>query len=52
LAASFEQLGFDSLSFMEFCISIHCDTGVELTVGEVSSLGTPAAVVDYLRQRG
>jgi acyl carrier protein len=48
LDLGFEALGFDSLSFMEFCISIQCDTGIALSVGKLRDLGTPEAVAAYL----
>lgn len=48
LEQSFEQLGFDSLAFMEFCIAIHVETGVEITVGKADELGSPNAVARYL----
>lgn len=48
LAAKFEDLGFDSLAFMEFCIAIHVDTGVEMTVEQAAALGSPKAVIEFL----
>jgi acyl carrier protein len=48
LSTRFDELGFDSVAFMEFCIAIHVDTGVELTVEQVTALGSPMAVVDFL----
>lgn len=45
---SFGELGFDSLAMMEFCISIHLETGVELTVGKADELGSPGAVARFL----
>jgi hypothetical protein len=48
LHRAFEELGFDSLSYMEFCISIQMDTGVDLTVGRLRALGSPFAVAEYL----
>jgi acyl carrier protein len=48
LSTRFEELGFDSVAFMEFCIAIHVDTGVEMTVEQVTALGSPMAVVDFL----
>jgi acyl carrier protein len=48
----FEDLGFDSLSYMEFCISITMETGIDMTVGRMKALGTPTAVADYLRNAG
>jgi acyl carrier protein len=48
MTSTFDNLGFDSLAFMEFCISVHVDTGVELTIEKTNELGTPQAVIDYL----
>ena len=44
LSLTFEEIGFDSLNFMEFCIAIAMDVGIELSVDEVSELKTPKAV--------
>lgn len=52
LTWSFEDLGFDSLAFMEFCIAIQGETGVELSVGTVAELGSPAAVVRHMSGLG
>ncbi len=38
---AFEALGFDSLSYMEFCIAIQMETGLDLSVGKMRALGTP-----------
>ena len=46
---SFEEIGFDSLNFMEFCISVAMEVGVELSVDDVAALKTPKAVVEHLR---
>jgi len=51
LSLSFEEIGFDSLNFMEFCISIAMDVGIELSVAEVADLNSPAAVIEHLSQR-
>jgi acyl carrier protein len=50
LDESFSDLGFDSLAYMEFCIAIHLETGIELTVGSLDELGTPAAVARHLSE--
>jgi acyl carrier protein len=50
LSTKFEDLGFDSLAFMEFCISIFCEVGLDLTVERVAALGSPQAVVDLLKR--
>jgi acyl carrier protein len=46
----FETLGFDSLCYMEFCIALHCSTGLELSMDAVAELGTPGAVARLLTQ--
>jgi len=48
LSLSFEEIGFDSLNFMEFCIAIAVEVGVELSVDEVAALQTPNAVIEHL----
>ncbi|MEX0852847.1 MAG: acyl carrier protein [Bauldia sp.] len=48
---SFDEMGFDSLNYMEFCISIAVDTGVELSVAEVARLNSPTAVIEHLSRR-
>jgi hypothetical protein len=50
LGESFDDLGFDSLAFMEFCIAIHVETGIELTVTAVGEMGSPAAVAKRLSE--
>ena len=50
MAATFTEMGFDSLALMEFCVSVHLDTGVEMTSQQVAELATPNAVIDHLRQ--
>ena len=46
---SFEQMGFDSLTCMEFCISLHCSTGIELSIEMMLQLSTPKAVINFAR---
>lgn len=48
LALSFEELGFDSLAFMEFCIAIQAETGAEIDVATATELGSPAAAAQHL----
>lgn len=43
-----EDLNFDSLGWMEFCISIELQTGVELTPDVLSSLETLADVAGWI----
>ncbi|MDD4882254.1 MAG: acyl carrier protein [Gallionellaceae bacterium] len=49
--SEFASFGFDSLTTMEFCIAIHCSTGVELSLGDVARLQTPRAITEYLTAR-
>ena len=51
LALSFDEIGFDSLNFMEFCIAVSMDVGVELSTDEVAALKTPIAVIAHLSRR-
>ena len=51
MSLTFEEIGFDSLNFMEFCIAIAVEVGVELSAEEVAELKTPDAVVRHLSQR-
>jgi acyl carrier protein len=46
-----EDLDFDSLGWMEFCISIELQTGAELTPDILSSLKTLADVADWIAVR-
>lgn len=52
MSRSFEELDFDSLNFMEFCIAVSVETGVNLSVAQVTSLKTPLAVFQHLSGRG
>jgi acyl carrier protein len=49
-SSTFVDLGFDSLAFMEFCIAIQGETGIELSVGFVGEMGSPDAVARYLSE--
>lgn len=46
---SFLQMGFDSLTCMEFCISLYCSTGFELSIEKMLQLSTPQAVIEFLK---
>jgi acyl carrier protein len=48
LSLSFAEIGFDSLNYMEFCIAIATEVGVEMSIEEVTGLKSPAAVIDRL----
>ena len=43
-AIQLEDLGFDSLAWMEFCISIELATGAELTPDHLEDCGTLADI--------
>lgn len=45
---SFEELGFDSLARMEFCIFLETEFGITLTSGEVETQPTVNAMAAYL----
>jgi hypothetical protein len=48
MSQSFEALGFDRRNYMELCIAIATQTGLNLTAEQVKSLGSPLAVVNLL----
>jgi acyl carrier protein len=48
LEDSFDNLGFDSLALMEFCIAIQVETGIEITISAAQELGSPRAVARHL----
>lgn len=48
LEESFNDLGFDSLALMEFCIAIQVETGIEITISAAQQLGSPRAVARHL----
>jgi acyl carrier protein len=48
LGRDFNELAFDSLNFMEFCIAVHVETGIELTAEQARELGSPAGVIEWL----
>lgn len=52
LEESFDDLGFDSLALMEFCIAIQMETGVELSISTVQEMGSPRAVARHLSGGG
>lgn len=39
-----KSLGFDSLAWMEFCISIELNTGIELTPAEIAEMTSLAEI--------
>jgi acyl carrier protein len=45
---SFEELGFDSLARMEFCIFMECEFGIALTSGDLESHASVNAMAAYL----
>ena len=45
---TFEELGFDSLARMEFCIFLETEFGISLTSGEVEASPSINAMATYL----
>jgi hypothetical protein len=50
-AMRLEQLNFDSLAWMEFCISVELQTGQELTPTDVESMHYVFEIEEWLRAR-
>ncbi|MCG6495749.1 type I polyketide synthase [Kitasatospora sp. A2-31] len=48
---SFKEIGFDSLSGVEFRNHVRTDTGVEIPATVVFNYPTPAALAEHLRER-
>lgn len=46
-----ERFGFDSLAWMEFCISIEANSGLELTPDCVETMRSSAEVQDWIAAR-
>ncbi|MGH9807580.1 MAG: hypothetical protein ACRD9W_10035 [Terriglobia bacterium] len=46
-----EQLDFDSLAWMEFCISVELQSGQELTPAEVEEMRYVFQIEEWLRTR-
>jgi hypothetical protein len=46
-----EQLNFDSLAWMEFCISVELQSGQELTPADVDEMRYVFQIEDWLRAR-
>lgn len=46
-----EELGFDSLGWMEFCISVELQTRLELLTSDIESMATLADIEGWLRER-
>jgi acyl carrier protein len=46
-----EQLEFDSLAWMEFCISVELQSGLELTPVDIEQMEYVAQIEDWLRAR-
>lgn len=44
------DLGFDSLAWMEFCISVELNTGAELTPDHLDACETLADVAAWIRE--
>jgi acyl carrier protein len=48
---SLDSLGFDSLGWMEFCIAIELQSGLELSTSDVASMTRLIEVEDWIRER-
>lgn len=46
-----EQLKFDSLAWMEFCISVELQSGQELTPAEIANMRYVSEIEEWLRAR-
>ena len=46
-----DQLGFDSLAWMEFCISVELQSGQELTPEDVERMSYVYEIEEWLRAR-
>ena len=46
-----DQLGFDSLAWMEFCISVELQSGQELTPEDVENMSYVYEIEEWLRAR-
>jgi hypothetical protein len=46
-----DQLNFDSLAWMEFCICIELESGQELTPNHISEMQYVCEIEDWLRAR-
>ena len=46
-----DQLGFDSLAWMEFCISVELQSGQELTPEDVEKMSYVYEIEEWLRAR-
>ena len=48
---TFDQLGFDSISWMDFSISVELQSGQELTPGDVAQMQRVSEIAEWLRKR-
>ena len=46
-----DQLGFDSLAWMEFCISVELQSGQELTPAHIDGMRHFSEIEEWLRHR-
>ena len=46
-----DQLGFDSLAWMEFCIFVELETGLELTPAHIHKMSLVHEIEDWLQLR-
>lgn len=50
-AVLLDELGFDSLAWMEFCISVELQTRQELLTSDIEAMETVADIEDWLGKR-
>jgi len=46
-----EQLGFDSLAWLEFCISVEIQSGQEITPADITKMRYIFEIENWLRAR-
>ncbi len=46
-----DDLGFDSLAWMEFCIAVELQTRLELLTSDIEAMATLGEIEDWLRER-
>lgn len=46
-----DDLGYDSLAWMEFCIAVELQTRLELLTSDIEAMATLGEVEDWLRER-
>ncbi len=46
-----DDLGFDSLAWMEFCIAVELQTRLELLTSDIETMATLGEIEEWLRER-